>query len=238
MKIHLPWIRVTATAVLVAGVGVHEAAAQYAPYRPIPQQPAAPAAPRQSAQRPVVAAPATQTPYTLLHRLPHSTGGTDASLRCPATDAGLRVADRRAVHAADRGLSAISAAAIPADAKSAVPGQLRRLSIRRATTDARDDARAEEHVGRSAYADAAMPATAGGMPANGMNMSAAARRLWLQRRQLRRRRLLHHARLRLRSHRRLSELRHQQLLRRRLRRQPMVRRRLCPRDDPHATQRQ
>ena len=36
MKIHLPWIRVTAAAVLVAGVGVHEAAAQYAPYRPIP----------------------------------------------------------------------------------------------------------------------------------------------------------------------------------------------------------
>src|SRR5204863_9844622 len=39
MKIHLPWIRATATAVLVAGVAVHPAAAQYAPYRPTPQQP-------------------------------------------------------------------------------------------------------------------------------------------------------------------------------------------------------
>jgi Putative beta barrel porin-7 (BBP7) len=65
MKIHLPWIRVTAIAVLVAGVGMHEAAAQYAPYRPIPQQPTAPAA-----AVPVVAAPpqaqapAIQNPYT------------------------------------------------------------------------------------------------------------------------------------------------------------------------------
>jgi hypothetical protein len=66
MKSHLPWIRVTAAAVLVAGVGLNEAAAQYAPYRPIPQQPAA-AAPGASA--PVVAAqqaqaPATQNPYS------------------------------------------------------------------------------------------------------------------------------------------------------------------------------
>jgi hypothetical protein len=60
MKIHLPWIRVTAAAVLVAGVGVHPAAAQYAPYRPIPQQPAAPAAAApQQAQVPI----AQQNPY-------------------------------------------------------------------------------------------------------------------------------------------------------------------------------
>ena len=61
MKIHLPWIRVTAAAVLVAGVGVNEAAAQYAPYRPIPQQPAAPAAAPapQQAQAPA----AQQNPY-------------------------------------------------------------------------------------------------------------------------------------------------------------------------------
>ncbi len=74
MKIHLPWIRVTATAVLVAGVGVHEAAAQYAPYRPIPQQPAAPA---QAAPVPVVAAqpaaqPAQQPLYTA-YRTPAAT---------------------------------------------------------------------------------------------------------------------------------------------------------------------
>lgn len=66
MKSHLPWIRVTAAAVLVAGVGVHQAAAQYAPYRPIPPQPAA-AAPGASA--PVVAAQqaqvsAAQNPYS------------------------------------------------------------------------------------------------------------------------------------------------------------------------------
>ena len=81
MKIHLPWIRVTATAVLVAGVGVHEAAAQYAPYRPIPQQaPAAAVAPPVVAAAPQQAqyrrtqyagyANALQQPY--VHRLPHS----------------------------------------------------------------------------------------------------------------------------------------------------------------------
>lgn len=53
MKIHLPWIRMTAAAVVVAGVGVHQAAAQYAPYRPIPPQPAA-----------TVPAQAPYTPYT------------------------------------------------------------------------------------------------------------------------------------------------------------------------------
>jgi putative beta barrel porin BBP7 len=67
MKIHLPWIRVTAAAVLVAGVGVHEAAAQYAPYRPIPQQAPAPAV-----APPVVAAPqqapATQQPMYTAYR--------------------------------------------------------------------------------------------------------------------------------------------------------------------------
>jgi hypothetical protein len=55
MKTHLVWIRVTAAAAIVAGVGLHPAAAQYAPYRPIPpKQPAAPAAP---------AAPAPSVPY-------------------------------------------------------------------------------------------------------------------------------------------------------------------------------
>jgi hypothetical protein len=55
MKIHLAWIRMTAAAALAAGVGVHPAAAQYAPYRPIPQQPTAPQA------APAATAPAT--PY-------------------------------------------------------------------------------------------------------------------------------------------------------------------------------
>lgn len=55
MKIHLAWIRVTATAAILAGVNAHPAAAQYAPYKPIPQQPATPAAqpaPRVAAQQP------------------------------------------------------------------------------------------------------------------------------------------------------------------------------------------
>ncbi len=44
MKIHLVWIRATAAAALVAGVSVHPAAAQYAPFKPIPPQPVAPQA--------------------------------------------------------------------------------------------------------------------------------------------------------------------------------------------------
>jgi hypothetical protein len=70
MKSHLPWIRATAVAVLVAGAGVQEAAAQYAPYRPIPPQPAAPAAAAPVAPTPYVLgtqsaqAPATQNPYS------------------------------------------------------------------------------------------------------------------------------------------------------------------------------
>ncbi|MFO0790678.1 MAG: BBP7 family outer membrane beta-barrel protein [Pirellulales bacterium] len=44
MKIHLAWIRVTATAALVASVGVHPASAQYAPFKPLPPDPVAPAA--------------------------------------------------------------------------------------------------------------------------------------------------------------------------------------------------
>ena len=70
MKTHLTWMRVTATAVLVAGVGVHEAAAQYAPYRPIPQQPAtsvaaAPAAPATAPAAPQQAqVPPAQNPAT------------------------------------------------------------------------------------------------------------------------------------------------------------------------------
>ena len=87
MKIHLAWIRRTATAAIVAGAGVTPAAAQYAPYRPLPQpqaaqpvgqQPAAQqpagqqqAVPQQVAQQPVAqqqvaqqpAAPVAQTPY-------------------------------------------------------------------------------------------------------------------------------------------------------------------------------
>jgi hypothetical protein len=80
MKIHLGWIRVTATAAIVAGVGAMPAAAQYAPYRPIPQKPAAqPAAPQTPAEQPTgqprtaqqpayqqavpAAAPTAQTPY-------------------------------------------------------------------------------------------------------------------------------------------------------------------------------
>jgi hypothetical protein len=66
MKIHLPWIRVTAAAVLVAGVGVQPAAAQYAPYRPIPQQPAAPAAVQPAPAAPAAAATSAapaQYPY-------------------------------------------------------------------------------------------------------------------------------------------------------------------------------
>jgi hypothetical protein len=43
MKIHLAWIRVTAAAALI-GVGVYPAAAQYAPFKPIPPDAVAPAA--------------------------------------------------------------------------------------------------------------------------------------------------------------------------------------------------
>jgi len=78
VKIHLAWIRVTATAAVLAGVGAQPAAAQYAPYRPIPQQPAAPAAQpaapeatRVAAQQPYwqqaaqpTASPRYQTPTT------------------------------------------------------------------------------------------------------------------------------------------------------------------------------
>ena len=58
MKIHLKWIRGTAAAVIVAGIGVQPVAAQYAPYQPAGQQPA-------SAQysQPQAQAPAAQTPY-------------------------------------------------------------------------------------------------------------------------------------------------------------------------------
>jgi hypothetical protein len=61
MKTHLQWLRVTAAAVLVAGVGVHQAAAQYAPYRPIPQQPAA--APAVAAPQQAQAPAAQKSPY-------------------------------------------------------------------------------------------------------------------------------------------------------------------------------
>lgn len=74
MKIHLAWIRLTATAAVLAGVGAPPVAAQYAPYRPIAQQPAAPAAaatPRVAAQQPYwqqaaqqSASPRYQTPTT------------------------------------------------------------------------------------------------------------------------------------------------------------------------------
>lgn len=73
MKIHLVWIRATAAAALVAGVSVHPAAAQYAPFKPIPPQPVAPQAtapaPQYVAARPVYTqAPTAQyqapvTPY-------------------------------------------------------------------------------------------------------------------------------------------------------------------------------
>ena len=54
-------------------------------------------------------------------------------------------------------------------------------------------------LGRSAFANAAMAAPAGGMPATDEHERRPTRRLRLQRRQLRRRRLLHLARLRLRA---------------------------------------
>jgi hypothetical protein len=81
MKAHLAWIRATASAVIVAGAGALPAAAQYAPYRPIPQQPAVqpaaqpavtsqqPAAQQSVAQQPAAqrttpaAAPTAHTPY-------------------------------------------------------------------------------------------------------------------------------------------------------------------------------
>ena len=59
MKIHLAWIRVAAAAAIVASAGVYPAAAQYAPYRPIPQTPPAPVA--APAAAPAVAPPTT--PY-------------------------------------------------------------------------------------------------------------------------------------------------------------------------------
>ncbi len=66
MKIRLPWIRVTAAAVLMAGVGAYEAAAQYVPYRPVQQQAAPAATAPQQAQVPVVAAPPAQAPASQL----------------------------------------------------------------------------------------------------------------------------------------------------------------------------
>jgi hypothetical protein len=62
MKVHLAWIRKTAAAALVVGLGVHPAAAQYSPFRPLPQQPAAPQ------QAPVAAAPTT--PYVAYRTQP------------------------------------------------------------------------------------------------------------------------------------------------------------------------
>jgi hypothetical protein len=66
MKFHLAWIRVTATAAILGGIGVQPSAAQYAPYRPMPQPvtPAAPATPRVAAQQPYwqQAAQQTQSP--------------------------------------------------------------------------------------------------------------------------------------------------------------------------------
>ncbi len=60
MKIHLAWIRVTAAAALV-GVGVHPAAAQYAPFKPLPPDAVAPAATQPYvASRVPVAYPQTQ----------------------------------------------------------------------------------------------------------------------------------------------------------------------------------
>ena len=44
MKIHLAWIRETATAAVLAGVTVQPSAAQYAPYPSTQQQPTTPAA--------------------------------------------------------------------------------------------------------------------------------------------------------------------------------------------------
>ena len=78
MKIHLPWIRVTATAVLVAGVGVHEAAAQYAPIGQSRNSRPHPPRPPQPRSVPVVAGSATpQQPYYTAYRTP--AGGSDAS---------------------------------------------------------------------------------------------------------------------------------------------------------------
>ena len=92
MKIRLPWIRVTAAAVLVAGGGVHEAAAQYAPYRPTQPQ-AAPTAAPQQAQVPVVAPPVAQAPaaqaqqpyYTAYRTMP---GAPSANYRTPTANYG------------------------------------------------------------------------------------------------------------------------------------------------------
>ena len=56
MKIHLAWIRVTAAAALV-GVGVHPAAAQYAPFKPLPPDAVAPAATYPAAGYPTAAYP-------------------------------------------------------------------------------------------------------------------------------------------------------------------------------------
>jgi hypothetical protein len=64
MKIHLAWIRVTAVCAILASGDARPAAAQYAPYRPLPQVPAAtaqqPSAPQTASGG---AAPTAQTPY-------------------------------------------------------------------------------------------------------------------------------------------------------------------------------
>jgi hypothetical protein len=67
MKIHLGWIRVTATAAILAGAGAPPSAAQYAPYRAMPQPVAAgaPAATAASSTSPTSPTPrvASQQPY-------------------------------------------------------------------------------------------------------------------------------------------------------------------------------
>jgi hypothetical protein len=63
MKTHLTWFRVVVAACAAAGVSQQQAAAQYAPYQPVPQAPASYYPP--AAHQPV--APAAQRPYMAYH---------------------------------------------------------------------------------------------------------------------------------------------------------------------------
>ena len=159
MKIHLPWIRVTAAAVLVASVGVHEAAAQYAPYRPIPQQPAAPAATPQQAHAPAPQA-AYPTAYTAYRTPAAPTQAYGAPQATPAygSPTGAQYAQPTAAYPQTPAQQyPANYGAYPYVAQQPTPETMP----------------APKNTSAAQPSNTMMAAPAGGMPANGMNTSAA-----------------------------------------------------------------
>lgn len=178
MKIHLPWIRVTAAAVLVAGVGVHPAAAQYAPYRPIPQQPAAPAAAAPAVAPQQALAPAPQTPYTTAYTAyrtppaaPTQAYGAPQPTPAYASPTGAQYAQPTAAYPQYPQPRAQQYPQTPAQQYPANYGAYQYVAQQPApdTMPAPKNASAAQPSSNGAV----MPAPANGMPANGMNMSAA-----------------------------------------------------------------